>query len=139
MAEHSGLLYADSSALVKLAVLEAETDALREELIQWRDVATSVLTEVELARAVARVRSEGRDAADEIAVWAITAAATEIELTPEIRRAAAELQPSGLKTLDAIHVASALSLGSDLAAVLTYDRQMQASARSVGVEVVAPT
>ena len=138
MSERTGVLYADSSALVKVAVLEAETDALREELSPWRDIATSAITEIELARAVARVRAVGLDAADEIAVWAITAASTELELTREIRRAAADLEPVGLKTLDAIHVASALSLGDDLAGILTYDHQMQTAAREHAVDVLAP-
>lgn len=139
MSERSGVLYADTSALVKLAVLETETDALRQELTQWRDLATSVITEIELARAVARVRSGGVPAADDIAVWAITAAATEIELTPEVRRMAAELEPAGLKALDAIHVASALSLGDELAGLLTYDHAMQAAAKTREIPVVAPS
>lgn len=139
MAERKGLLYADSSALVKLTVLEAETDALREELNQRHEVATSVITEIELARAVARVRAQGIDAADDIAVWAITAAAIEIELTPEIRRVAAELEPAGLRTLDAIHIASALSLGPDLAGIVTYDQRMRDAAEAHGRAVLAPS
>lgn len=139
VSDRTGVLYADSSALVKLAVLEAETDALRAELEQWRDVATSVITEIELARAVARIRAQGIASADEIAVWSITAATTEIELTAGIRRAAAELEPAGLKALDAIHIASALSLiEDDLAGLLTYDRQMQAAATRHGIDVLAP-
>jgi predicted nucleic acid-binding protein len=139
VADREGVLYADSSALVKLAVLEAETDALRDELNRWQDVATSAITEIELGRAVARVRAQGGDAANDIAVWAITAAATEIELTREIRRIAAELEPAGLRTLDAIHIASAMSLGEDLAGILTYDRRMQDAARAQGTVVVAPS
>jgi len=50
-ADAVGVLYADTSALVKLAVEEAETDALRRELNEWDAIATSVITEIELARA----------------------------------------------------------------------------------------
>ncbi len=138
VAERSGVLYADTSALVKLVVHEAETEALRVELDQWRDVATSVITEIELSRAVARVRSTGTQVIDEIEVWAITAAALEIELSPAIRRAAAELKPVILRTLDCIHVASALSLGDDLAGVLTYDERMQRAVAVTGIDVLAP-
>ena len=138
MPDRNGILYADSSALVKLAVNEAETDALREELEQWQDVATSVITEIELARAVARVRASGGLALDEIGVLAITWAALEIELTPEIRESASSLEPPWLKAFDCVHVASALSLGDDLAAVLTYDKQMQRAAAAARLVVLAP-
>jgi predicted nucleic acid-binding protein len=59
VSDRTGVLYADASALVKLAVREAESDALREELEQWQDVATSVITGIELARAVSRARATG--------------------------------------------------------------------------------
>ncbi|MDQ3723709.1 MAG: PIN domain-containing protein [Actinomycetota bacterium] len=60
MADPTGVLYADTSALVKLAVEEPETRALRIELNRWDTVATSVITEIELARAVARLASAAR-------------------------------------------------------------------------------
>jgi len=104
------VLYADTSALVKLAITEAETPAERAELQRWSAVATSVITEVELARAVARAASRGGPALDNVAVWTITAAPVELELTPAIRRAAAELELATLRSLDAIHVATAMSL-----------------------------
>jgi hypothetical protein len=55
----AGVLHVDTSALVKLVVREAESDALEQELRRWGDLATSVLTSVELSRAVARARSDG--------------------------------------------------------------------------------
>ena len=51
-------MYLDTSALVKLVVREAETDALEEELGRWSDLATSVITSVELSRAVVRARGD---------------------------------------------------------------------------------
>lgn len=138
MPDRSGVLYADSSALVKLAVNEAETDALRAELEQWQDVATSVITEIEVTRAVAKVRASGAPTLDEIEVSALIWAALEIELTAEVRDSALRLQPASLRALDCIHVASALSLGDDLAAVLTYDKRMQFAAASARLEVLAP-
>lgn len=132
------LLYADTSALVKLAVDEAETAAVRAELNRYDAVATSVVTEVELSRAVLRAREQGTTALDDVAVMAITASLVLIELTPAIRRAAAELHPATVRSLDAIHIATAAALGSD-AALLTYDRRMQDAAASLGLQVLAPS
>ena len=119
MADPTGVLYADTSALVKLAVDERETQALRIELNRWDTVATSVITEIEPARAVARARERGTTTLDDVAVGTITAALLELELTAEIRRAAAALQPTTVRSLHAIHVATAASLGADLAGLLT--------------------
>lgn len=138
MADPTGVLYADTSALVKLAVEELETRALRIELDRWDAVATSVITEIELARAVARARDRGATPLDDVAVWTITAALIELELTAEIRRAAAVLPPSSIRSLDAIHVATAASLGADLAGLLTYDLRMQPAVSDLGLAVVAP-
>jgi uncharacterized protein with PIN domain len=82
VADPTGVLYADTSALVKLAVEEPETRALRIELNRWDTVATSVITEIELARAVARARERDTTTLDDVAVWTITAALLELELTP---------------------------------------------------------
>ena len=65
------------------------------------------------------------------------AATAEIPLTDEIR-AASTLAPAELRTLDSIHLASASSLGDDLAGVLTYDERMQNAASIRGLEWLAP-
>lgn len=62
MADPTGVLYADTSALVKLAVEEPETQALRIELNRWDTVATSVITEIELARGCPGSRARYDDA-----------------------------------------------------------------------------
>ncbi|MEU4153894.1 type II toxin-antitoxin system VapC family toxin [Streptomyces sp. NPDC026659] len=62
---------------------------------------------------------------------------TEILLTREVRDGAA-LLVGRLRTLDAIHVASALSLRDDLTAVVTYDRRMLETARAEGLPACAP-
>jgi predicted nucleic acid-binding protein len=48
------------------------------------------------------------------------------------------LEPGVMRTLDAIHVATAMSLGDDLDAVITYDERMVEAARLVGLPVVSP-
>jgi uncharacterized protein len=62
---------------------------------------------------------------------------TEILVTEEIRDGAA-LLPQGVRTLDALHVASAQALGESLAVLITYDRRMYDVAHAVGVRVAAP-
>ena len=86
----------------------------------------------------ARARERGTTTLDDVAVWTITAALLELELTPEIRRAAAALQPTTVRSLDANHVATAASLGADLAGLLTYDVRMQQAGSDLGLAVVAP-
>jgi uncharacterized protein len=114
----TGVLYLDTSALVKLVVREAETDALEEELARWSDLATSAITSVELSRAVARARTYSEAiVADEYAILGVLAAVAEIPLSDEVRATASGLVPVELRTLDAIHLASAMSLGGDLTAV----------------------
>jgi predicted nucleic acid-binding protein len=56
------ILYVDTSALLKLLVREAESAAIERELLTWEELATSVIAEVELPRAVARAREERADA-----------------------------------------------------------------------------
>jgi hypothetical protein len=56
------ILYVDTSALLKLLVREAESAAIERELLTWRELATSVIAEVELPRAVGRAREERADA-----------------------------------------------------------------------------
>ena len=135
----AGVLYLDTSALVKLVVREAETDALEEELGRWSDLATSVITSVELSRAVVRARGDSAAVvADEYTVLGVLAAVAEIPLSDEVRAMASGLVPVELRTLDAIHLASAMSLGGDLAVVLTYDARMQRAASEHKLSVLAP-
>jgi predicted nucleic acid-binding protein len=135
----SGILYADTSALVKLVIREAETEVLSGEVASWERVATSEITAVELPRAVARARSGGRaDVVDDRTVLELLAAIGTVPLTDDVRALAAGAKPVELRTLDAIHLASALALDDDLAAILTYDRRMQHAAELLDLTVLAP-
>jgi predicted nucleic acid-binding protein len=106
----------DTSALVKLVVREAESDALEDALSTWRGLATSSITTIELQRAAQRARADDREgvAGDET-IAVLLAAVAQIPLSPLVRQTAATLHPVELRTLDAIHLASALALGNDLA------------------------
>jgi predicted nucleic acid-binding protein len=136
----AGVLYVDTSALVKLVVTEAESAALERDLDRWPDLATSEITAIELTRAVMRVRSdESAEVADDRTVLEVLAALSEVPLTDDVRAIASTLRPATLRTLDAIHLASALTLGDDLAGVLTYDTRMQEAATASQLLVVAPS
>ncbi|MGI8661542.1 MAG: PIN domain-containing protein [Thermoleophilaceae bacterium] len=125
--------YLDSSALVKLIVTESETDALVSHLAGAARMTSSSLVEVEVVRAVrkggAGLVADARRALDEIEL---------IALDEPLLRAAADLADDALRTLDAIHVAAAQTLGDDLAEVITYDRRMIDAAGALGLPVVAP-
>ena len=125
-----GVIYLDSSAIVKLAVREAETAALEKELMRWSLCATSSITTIEVSRATARAREQERGVLPSRDVAALLSTAVEMVMTDRVRRTAAILAPSALRTLDAIHLASALALGDDLAAVVTYDIRMQRAAET---------
>ena len=61
-----------------------------------------------------------------------------IRLSPDLLDRAGDLDPLELRSLDAIHLAAAESLGHDLGALVTYDQQMAGAARELGLPVVAP-
>ena len=129
------LLYLDSSALVKLIVLEPETAALRASLQEWPDRVSSVLARVEVLRALARARVPAADRrqADEV-----LARVGLVRLDDTILGVAAALRPIELRSLDAVHLATALSLGGDLAALVAYDARLQAAARAADLRVLSP-
>lgn len=129
-------VYLDASALVKLATPEPETEALRRHCLGYDSRFSSRLATVEVARAL--VRRGTQSAALTGAVGEAFTGLGLLELDAAIADAASGLAPSTLRSLDAIHLASALALGDELDAVVTYDIRLADAARSVGLEVVAP-
>lgn len=125
--------YLDSSAAVKLVVREAESDALRAWLGPDPIVASSSLVRTETLRAVRRAQPQGMAHAR-----AILARFALHDLDDEVLQAAVELDPAILRTLDAIHLATALRLAADLEAIVTYDRRMIDGARALGLPVASP-
>jgi uncharacterized protein len=138
--QRTGILYVDTSALLKLLVREAESAAIERELVQWPSLAASIVTEVELPRAVARAREDRPDAVIDgsLVLQSVVASAAIVPLSEDIVAAARNVAPVHVGALDAIHVASALSLGQELAGVATYDNRMQDALERLGITVLAP-
>lgn len=127
--------YLDTSALVKLVVAEPQTDALRTWLAAVpREPVSSDLARTELLRAVRRVAPDRLLRARQV-LGAVTLVGVSTALFEE----AARLDPTVLRTLDAIHLAAALDLGDDLDAVVTYDDRLADAALANGIAVTAPT
>lgn len=127
-------MYFDTSALVKLVVDEPETDALRS-WIEQEAVAgvSSDLARTELVRAVRRV-----DSGRAVLARAVLHAIGLVALDAATLDAAGRLDPASLRSLHALHLASALSLGDELAAFVTYDSRLAEAAANCGLPVVAP-
>jgi hypothetical protein len=128
-------LYLDSSALVKLVVLEPESAALREFLRAHALRMSSALAEVEVPRALKRA---GYGAAEERRATELLTRIALIEVDRRILRSAATLTPPDLRSLDAIHLATALSVGQDLAGIVTYDQRLSTAANDADLMVWAP-
>lgn len=124
--------YVDASALVKLIVDEAESGALLRWAVEIDRLVTSRVGIVETVRAASR---RGHDVTPRSRVL------TDVsihELDPGIASVAAGLPPPLLRTLDAIHLATAMALGPELDAFVTYDDRLAEAARAVGLPVVRP-
>lgn len=128
-------LYLDASALVKLVAEESESLALRAFLAGRPARVSSALTRVEVIRAVGRstLGAAGRRRAQEA-----LARITLVRLDEDVLDAAGRLPPASLRTLDALHLATAISVGRDLKEFVTYDRRLAEAAVTAGLEVVAP-
>ncbi|NGN70140.1 type II toxin-antitoxin system VapC family toxin [Streptomyces sp. A7024] len=131
------MIYLDSCALVKLLVPEAETTALRTFLSARaaEGHATSALAQTEVARTLIRADAdpEVADAAEDLLDRVLR-----IRVTDPILRAAGMFPIRRLRTLDAIHLASAEHLEQALTAFVTYDKRLAAAADARGLPVAAP-
>ena len=128
-----GLLYLDSSAIVKLVVPEPETKALRELLRSWPERVSSVVARIEVERVARRIGGGAiRRARRVLSRTGLVA------LDDLVIETAAAVQPPALRTLDAVHLATALSLGEDLGAFCAYDARLARAAGSKAIEVLAP-
>lgn len=126
------LCYLDTSALVKLVIDEGGSAAMATLATTSRGVA-SALVRTEVPRAVMRRRPAALDR-----VPSMLAAVDLLDIDDEILHAAATLGPPSLRSLDAIHLATALRLAGGLTSIVTYDTRMAEAARLLGFRVEAP-
>ena len=131
----SELLYLDSSAIVKLVVREPESVALIRILQDWPQRVSSALARVEVIRAIRRsTSSESRLRRASEVLKGINL----VSIDENILANAAQLTPAGMRSLDAIHVSTALSIAEDLAAIVTYDDRMVLAADAHHIKVWSP-
>lgn len=130
------MIYLDAAAVVKLVHAEAESDALRTWLDERIDLpwTSSVLVEIETFRALARhapaVAARLHTVLDQIEL---------IDLEPGVRILAQTVQPPAVRSLDAIHLATALRIGPELTSFVTYDKRLADAATAAGLTVSMPS
>ena len=131
------MIYLDTSALVKQIRIEADSAALAEWLnarleIPW---VTSVLTEVELPRAIRAVAPEGLPA-----VPSVLARLNRFEIDSLVRSTAATYTAPAMRSLDAIHLATAQTASADtpLTTFVTSDSRLAAAVQAIGIPTVSP-
>src|SRR5216683_4083779 len=127
--------YIDTSAAVKLLMTEPESPALRRWLRRRPARASAAFLRVELVRVVRRAGlprliPEARK---------LLAGVHLIRLDDALLDHSADLDPNELRSLDSIHLAAAVSLGEDLAAVVSYDERLLAAATSLGLPTATPS
>jgi len=124
--------YLDTSAFLKLIVAEQESDATRAWLVDNGPAWSSQLLRTEALRAARRLGLDARSVHDAIETVSLVLPSVSTFLT------AGSLEPSELRSLDALHLATALELGADLEGMVTYDVRMARAATAASVSVVAP-
>lgn len=131
---NEGDAYIDTSAFVKLIVTEPESQALRRYLKDWTAHTSCALLRTEAVRALNRQNPEAimrvRDGLNQIGL---------IALDDALLDAAAVIEPRTVRSLDAIHLAAASSLGEALGVVVTYDDRMIEAASMLGLPVASPS
>ena len=126
-------VYLDSSAIVRLAVAEPESAALRRYLRGRSPLVASALAKVEVGRALLPVGDSAVRRGHEV-----LARLELLRVSDRVLALAERLRPFELRTLDAIHLATALQLEGDLTRLVTYDRRLHAAASAAGCPVAAP-
>jgi predicted nucleic acid-binding protein len=125
--------YLDSSAIVKLVVAEPESRALRAHLRRRKPLLSSALARTEVVRALlpagAIAMARGREVLRRLDL---------IRINDRVLDMAGTLEPAQVRSLDAIHLATAQLLGEDLSQIITYDDRMADAARSLGLKTTSP-
>lgn len=126
--------YVDASALVKLFKSERETEAFRAALVDWPVQVASEIIRVEAICTARRLGGEDVLHRAEAALERISL----IPLTPEIIKLATSRHAPPLRAMDAIHLATALSMREDLGVMFVYDSDLLTAATGHGLNPHAP-
>ena len=129
------MIYLDSSALVKLALTEAETPGLVGWLTDRADLplVSSIIHRTEVPRAVWRADPSALPRS-----YRQVRGVEKIALTTDVLDLAATLAPPEMRSIDAIHLASALAVRRDLTAFVAYDTRLLTAAREAGLPTASP-
>jgi uncharacterized protein len=129
------MIYLDSAAVVKLVHAEPESPALRARLDECAETSwvSSVLMEIESFRALARYAPEAV-----ARLHPVLEQIDLIDLNPRIRILAQTARPVTVRSLDAIHLGTALSIRSNLTSFVTYDKRLLDAATDAGLPTESP-
>jgi uncharacterized protein len=129
------MIYLDSAAIVKLVHAETESQALRDWLDERAETGwtSSVLAEIESARELARYAPEAV-----VRLHPVLDLIDLVELDPGIRILAQTVKPVTARSLDAIHLATALRVRPHLTSFVTYDKRLADAAQAAGLTVDVP-
>ena len=130
----TGVAYVDSSALVKLIVEETGSHSMARWYVEAERVLISRVGIVETRRAAAR-----HDDLDPGLIDQVLRSVAVFELDEQIERDAVAIRPSSVRSLDAIHLATAMAMLPAIDAFVTYDERLAEAARSLGLPVVSPS
>jgi predicted nucleic acid-binding protein len=119
---------------VKLPLQEAELEALITELAEWDGYVSSALLGVEAIRACGRYK--GNYAAE---ARAFLEGVALLPLDEAVLDEAAAIDPTELRSLDALHLATALSVREEIGVFVTYDERLGAAAAQHGLAVATPS
>lgn len=103
------------------------------ELARWSGFVSSALLSVEALRACARYGPKYVEQA-QLGLGGVAL----VPIDKPVLATAASLTPARLRTLDALHLATALSLGADLGVLVTYDERLLGAAHALDLPVIAP-
>jgi len=126
--------YLDTSAFLKLIVVEPESDALADALGPWSSFASASLVRTEATRALRR-SGHGELVGD---ARRLLGGLHLVRLDDPLLDRAGDLDPPTVGSLDAVHLAAALALGPDLGVLFTYDRRLWDAAAGQGLDCSAP-
>ena len=124
--------YVDASALVKLVVDEPESPSMFRWYVESERLATSKIGIIETRRAA------NRRGHDPVYLESVLRSLVVLEVDDIVAKGASRISPMALRTLDAIHLATAMAMGTEIGAFVTYDDRLAEAARAVGLPVMRP-